>query len=92
MVGQNPKHRHQAITELKIDIIERISQKHLKFYGYVIRLDPQGLTQFLSMVWCMEKTKRMVSKEVARWNKGDLKMLNITSIIVASRMAKIREN
>ena len=74
------------------DSIETISQKRLRYYGHVMRMDPQRLP-YITLNG-MVHGERQRGKPVKRWLDGiknDIKLLNITSLAEASRVAQIRE-
>ena len=78
---------------LKYDIIERISHKRLRYYGYVMRMDPQRLP-YITLSGILHG-ERQGGRPVKRWLygiKNDIKLQNFTLLAEAGRMAQIREN
>ena len=77
---------------LKYDVIEKITQKRLQYYGHIMRMDAHRLP-YITLNGLVHG-ERPRGRPVKRWLDGikeDIKLLNLTSITEASRTAQVRE-
>ena len=93
VISQLDRIRNTIIREtlgLKYNIIERISHKRPRYFGNVMRMDPQRLP-YITFNGIVHGERQKGRQRWLDGIKNDIQLLNITSLAEACRMAQIRE-